>query len=77
MQNPIDESHMNLFSNHSNSKFERFIKQTVKIDLFNLTYENDIFSQLLKEFIPRSDAFVKPIVVNTPTAASQSRGDRS
>jgi len=73
-QNPAQESQLHLFSNHSNSKFEQFIKQTIKVDLFNLTYDDEIFSQLLKDFIPRSDAFIKP---GATPAVAQSRVERS
>ena len=74
-KNHANDSQMMLYSAQSNSKFQKFIKQTVKIDLFNLTYEDEVLTKLLKDFIPRSDIFMnKP--ATTPQALSQSRVDR-
>ena len=47
----------------------------MKIDLFNLTYEDEVLTKLLKDFIPRSDIFMNKPVLNTQ-ALSQSRVDR-
>lgn len=40
--------------------FEQFIKKSIKQDLFNLTYHDEIFASMLREFIPKSDFFIKP-----------------
>ena len=42
----------------ANQIFERFIKRTIKCDLFELTYQDAIFTQYFKDFIPRSDSFI-------------------
>lgn len=41
------------------SLFEQFIEKSIKKDLFNLTYHDDVFAGMLRNFIPMSDIFIK------------------
>ena len=43
------------------SMFEQFVKKSIKVDLFNLTYHDEVFGDMLRSFIPRSDFFIKPV----------------
>ena len=48
--------------------FEQFIKKSIKQDLFNLTYHDEIFARMLREFVPKSDFFIKPERACSPIA---------
>ena len=50
------------------SMFEQFIKKSIKQDLFNLTYHDEVFARMLREFIPNSDFFIKPERACSPIA---------
>lgn len=54
--------------------FEQFIKKSIKVDLFNLTYHDEVFGDVLRSFIPRSDFFIKPVAppANTKQGVCQS-----
>ena len=52
------------------SMFEQFVKKSIKQDLFNLTYEDEVFASYLRDFVPRSDFFIKPeMKANSPAIA--------
>ena len=50
------------------SRFEQFIKKSIKQDLFNLTYHDEVFSSMLRDFVPQSDFFIKPERACSPVA---------
>jgi len=50
--------------------FENFVLKSIKQDLFNLTYHDEIFARNLRCFIPKSDFFIKPVRDASPIAVA-------
>lgn len=61
-------SHQQMQPAIKTSLFEQFIKKSIKVDLFNLTYQDDVFAENLRQFIPKSDFFIKPDRAVSPIA---------